>query len=384
MRAVALLALLALAAAPAPAAAVSDPLAAAIASAETAGALPAPQALAYRNVLARARAVRDGLAGRRRREMAGAVRIAAGIAARGDLSAARMPAVFLTLQRNAEWWASHGPPTAGSPGESGARGRRCAPLDPRARAARVAFPGSQLVFQHYPGMGLQLQVNGSWARANALLAGEDRAQIGRGAGLVGELVGLGVVRSGVWAAEYLFPAYGGRPPWISALSQGTVVQALTRAARKLGRPDLLAIAAGAAAAFALPPPAGVRAALGRDGAWFVLYPFARRQRVLNAHLHALSALYDLVQETGDGGARAAYDAGLRAARRRIRAFDIGTWSKYAHPGRPADLNYHVLNRDVARSLCLRSTDRAICRAAGRFAAQLERRCPRTSERRTRV
>ncbi|MEA2268999.1 MAG: hypothetical protein QOC64_1609 [Solirubrobacteraceae bacterium] len=369
------------AAAPAPAAAgaAGDPLLKALQRAEAAGTLAPPQGAAYRDVLARARATRDGLRGVRRREMASVLHIAAGLARRGRLTAARMPAVFLTLRRNAEWWAAHGPPAAGSPGEQGARGRRCAPLPARARAARVTFPGSQLVFQYYRGLGLQLHVNGTWATANALLGTDDPALIARGTALLGELGTLAVARGGVLAWEYLFPVFGGRPPWISALSQATAVQALTRAAVKLGRPDLIPVAGHAAAAFAARPPAGVRVGVGRDGSWFVLYSFLPRQRVLNAQLQSLNALFDLGQASGDPRARALYRDGLRVARRRIGAFDTGRWSKYAHPGALADLNYHVLNRDLARGVCRRSGERAICRAADAFAAQLERRCPRVQE-----
>jgi hypothetical protein len=362
--------------APAPAAAAGDPLLRAIQRAEAAGALLPPQGLAYRDVLTRARATRDSAGGVRRREMAAALRVAASIANRGQLTPARMPALFLTLRRNAEWWAAHGPPVAGSPGESGARGRRCRPLPASGRAARVEFAGSELVFQYYRGLGVQLQVNGSWARANALLGSANPAFVARGAALLNELVPLGVLRDGVLAWEYLFPIFGGRPPWISALSQATAVQAMTRAAAKLGRPDLIPIAGQAAGAFAFGPPAGVRVPLRRGQAWYVLYSFAPRQRVLNAHLQALSALFDFAQASADPHTKAAYDAGLLAARRRIRGFDTGAWSKYANPGALADLNYHVLNRDLARGVCRRSGDRAICRAATSFAAELERRCPR--------
>jgi hypothetical protein len=383
MRVVPLIALLAAllpAAFAAPAAAAPDPLLGALRRAEAAGALPPAQGAVYRQVLAKARAVRDGLRGVRRREMASALRIAGGIAKRGDLTPARMPAVFLTLERNAEWWAANGPPAPGSPGENGARGRRCKPLPARARAARVSFAGSELVFQYYRGLGLQLQINGTWAKANALFGSSNPVFVARGAALLNELLPLGVVRSGVLAWEYLFPIFGGRPPWISGLSQATAVQALTRAAVKLGRPDLLSIAGGSAGVFALAPPAGVRVAL-RDGmAWFVLYSFAPRQRVLNAHLDAVAALFDLAQATGDPRTKAAYDAGLLAAHRRIRSFDTGVWSKYANPGPLADLNYHVLNRDLAGAVCNRSGDRAICRAAGSFARELERRCPRAGAR----
>jgi D-glucuronyl C5-epimerase C-terminus len=373
---IALLAALFAATFAAPAMAAPDPLLRALQQAETAGALPPAQGALYRQVLAKARAVRDGLHGVRRREMASVIAIAGTIAKRGDLTAARMPAVFLTLERNAEWWAANGPPAPGSPGENGARGRRCKPLPARARAARVAFPGSELVFQYYRGMGLQLQMNGTWARANALLASANPAFVARGAALLQELMPLGVVRSGVLAWEYLFPIFGGRPPWISALSQATAVQTLTRAAAKLVRPDLLPFAGAAAGAFAFAPPAGVRVALGHGMAWFALYSFAPRLRVLNAHLDAVAALFDFAQASGDPRTKAAYAAGLLAAHRRIRAFDTGLWSKYANPGALADLNYHVLNTTLAGEVCRRSGDRPVCRAASSFARELERRCPR--------
>jgi hypothetical protein len=379
MRAIALIALLAAlftAALAAPAAAAPDPVLGALQRAETAGALPPAQGVQYRQVLAKARSVRDGLRGVRRREMASVLTIAGQIAKRGDLTAARMPVVFLTLERNAEWWAAHGPPAPGSPGENGARGRQCKPLPARARAARVSFPGSELVFQYYRGLGLQLQMNGTWGKANALFGSANPAFVARGAALLNELLPLGVLRSGVLAWEYMFPIFGGRPPWLSALSQATAVEALTRAAAKLGRPDLLPIAGAAAGAFAFPPPAGVRVTLGGGMAWYVLYSFLPRQRVLNAHLDAVAALFDFAKASGDIHTLAAYQAGLLAAHRRIRAFDTGVWSKYSNPGALADLNYHVLNTTLAGEVCKRSGDRAICRAAGSFARELERRCPR--------
>src|SRR3954466_3324842 len=258
MRAVALIALLAAlltGALAAPAAAAPDPVLAALQRAEAAGALPPAQGVLYRQTLAKARSVRDGLRGVRRREIASVLTIAGQIAKRGDLTAPRMPAVFLTIERNAEWWAPNAPPVAGSPGENGARGRRCKPLPARARAARISFPGSELVFQYYPGLGLQLQVNGTWGRANALFGSSNPAFWARGNALLGELLPLADLRGGVLAWEHESPIFGGRPPWVSALSQATAVQALTRAAGRLGRPDLLHVAGAAARAFAFPPPA---------------------------------------------------------------------------------------------------------------------------------
>src|SRR3954470_11509709 len=105
---IALFAALLAAAFAAPAMAAPDPLLGAVQQAEAAGALPPAQGALYRQVLTKARAVRDGLDGVRRREMASVVKIAGTIAKRGDLTTARMPAAFLTLERNAEWWAVNG------------------------------------------------------------------------------------------------------------------------------------------------------------------------------------------------------------------------------------------------------------------------------------
>src|SRR3954447_26582478 len=196
----------------APASAAPDALLGGLQRAEAGGALAPAQGVAYRDVLANARTGRDSLQGVRPREMAAAIAVAGSIAKRGQLTPGRMPAVFLTLARNAQWWAANGPPTPGSPGENGARGRQCRPLPARARAARVSFPGSELVFQYYPCLGLQLQVNGTWGKANGLFGSANPAFVARGAALLNELLPLGVLRSGVLAWGYMFPIFGGAGP----------------------------------------------------------------------------------------------------------------------------------------------------------------------------
>ena len=72
------------------------------------------------------------------------------IAAAGLLTPTRGPALFLTVQRNRAWWAAR--PLLGS-------------------GARVTFPGSELVWQHYAGQGLQVQWLATFGRANALFTG---------------------------------------------------------------------------------------------------------------------------------------------------------------------------------------------------------------------
>ena len=316
--------------------------------------------------------------GQRRNELGAVVRILRGIAARGALAPDVMPMAFLTLERNTEWWSAHGAPASGgSPGEKGAQGRKCKPLrfpkrkkkHKKAHAARLSFPGSGVVFQWYPGMGLQVQVNGTFAEVNTLFAQNTPESIAAARDTLDEMLTLATRRGGAITWEYLFPFSGAQPPWTSGLSQATAIRAYLRANR-------VGVARAAGALFGVRAPLGIRVPLGRDGDWYALYSFAPGALVLNADLNAVIALHDLARISGDPQTAALEAAGMRALRRRIKSFDLqGVWSRYEEGGPPADLNYHVLNRDLAGALCRRTGEAAICRASDSFARELERRCP---------
>jgi hypothetical protein len=316
--------------------------------------------------------------GQRRNELGAVVRILRGIAARGVLAPDVMPMAFLTLERNTEWWSAHGAPASGgSPGEKDAQGRKCKPLrfpkkkkkHKQAHAARLSFPGSGVVFQWYPGMGLQVQVNGTFAEVNTLFAQNTPESIAVARDTLDEMLTLATRRGGAITWEYLFPFSGAQPPWTSGLSQATAIRAYLRANR-------LGVAREAGALFGVRAPLGIRVPLGRDGNWYALYSFAPGALVLNADLNAVIALHDLARISGDPQTAALEAAGMRALRRRIKSFDLqGVWSRYEEGGPPADLNYHVLNRDLAGALCRRTGEAAICRASDSFARELERRCP---------
>jgi hypothetical protein len=356
-----------------------DPVREALVAAQAVGAIDQARAQAYGATYGGAMSALPALDGIRRRELRAAVHIVRAIARRGALTAERMPLAFLTLQRNVEWWTAHGPPAAGSPGEKDAQGRRCKPMGRlRARAARVSFPGSGLVWEYYRGVGLQLHINGTFAAATSLLQTKVPEAMARAAQILDEMRPLASHRGGALTWEYFFPFGGGRPPWGSGLSQATAIEAYLAAAILLGRPDYLQTARDLVGLFTLRPPAGVNVRLARDGSWFALYTFAPGAHVLNAQLNAVTALHDLAATTHDPRASTLARDGLRAARRHIARFDTGRWSLYAEHGPLADLNYHVLNRDLARSLCQRTGERAICKAWHSFTAELERRCPRVS------
>jgi hypothetical protein len=362
--------------------AADDPVLVALGRASLALQVAPQQASAWRADYRHAVVVLSGLPkGRRRDELGAVIRIVRGIAARGRLTADEMPMTFLTLRRNAEWWGSHGVPVSGgSPGEKGAQGRRCKPLripkkkkkHKKAHASRLIFPGSGIVFQWYPGMGLQIQVNGTFAEVNTLFAENTPESVAAARATLDEMLALAARRGGAIAWDYLFPFGGAQPPWTSGLSQATAIRAYLRASR-------VGVARQVAALFGVRAPLGIRVPLGRDGNWYALYSFAPGQLVLNADLNALVALHDLARVSGDPTIAALEATGIRAATRRIKRFDVaGVWSRYEEGGPPADLNYHVLNRDLAGALCRRTGEAAICRASEAFARELDRRCPETA------
>ena len=82
-----------------------------------------------------------------RRRARGRDREPSRIAASGGLTPSRLPALFETLDRNRRWWTTGPLLTSGQ---------------------RVEFSGSELVWQYYPGQGIELQELGSFGKADGL------------------------------------------------------------------------------------------------------------------------------------------------------------------------------------------------------------------------
>lgn len=302
----------------------------------------------HRATYDRALALERRLQGARLVELGAVRRTLDAIAGRGQLTVSRLPALFLTLERNIRWWTT-GPLLA--PGR------------------RVSFAGSELVWQYYPGQGLQIQVLGSFGKLNALWRAKQDDSLER---LLDELLGLPAQRAGGLAWEYLFTFNGGAPPWVSGLAQGTGVQALARAAIRLDRTEeVFPIARRALAIFETAPPAGVRVARG-DGAHYLIYSFAPGFRVLNGFAQAVIGLHDFARLADDPRAQALYEAGERVARRETRTFDTGAWSLYSRGSitRESDLGYHRLVTDFLSGLCDRTAAEAYCATTERFTQYL--------------
>ena len=167
----------------------------------------------------------------------------------------------------------------------------------------------------------------------------------------------------------MFRFDGGAPPWVSGLSQGTALQAFSRAAARLGEPRYFEAARAALGIFRTAPPEGVRVDTPL-GAHYLQYSFAPGLRILNGFVQALNGLHDFAAFANDVEGRALFAAGEAEARVEVPSFDTGAWSLY-RPGKEADLGYHKLVRDFLRALCQRVPDPAVyCTEADRFTAYL--------------
>jgi len=264
------------------------------------------------------------------------------IAVAGELTPSRLPALFLTLDSNRQWW-STGPLLAS--GE------------------RVQFAGSELVWEYYPGQGIELQVLGSFGEADGLYTGgpADYPQLGQ---LMSELIPLAVNRAGGLAWEYYFTFDGGRPPWVSAMAQGTALEALTRAYEAFKEPSYLAVAAQALPLFAAHPPAGVGITTPL-GARYLQYSFAPGVAIINAFLQTLIGLYDYAQVSGSTVAADLFNAGNAEALAEVPEYNTGAWSLY-QPGLEDPLSYHELVTGFLQELCSRTAASVYCTTAQDF------------------
>jgi hypothetical protein len=324
---------------------------------QTAGALDAATADGYRKTYGAAKATLGKLEGFRRVQLKAVLANVDAAAAGRLLTPSRLPAVFLTLQRNRAWWSASPLPFAGQ---------------------RATFTPSQVVWQFYPGQGWQIQWLATFGKANALWMARTRDSDLRR--LLDEALGLAARRAGGIAFEYLLRFDGGRPPWVSGLAQGTGLSALSRGAVRLKDPKYFEAARSALGIFKAAPPTGVRDKTAA-GAHYLQYSYAPKLRIANGFAQALNGLHDFATLANDAEGRALFGAGEAELRVELPAFDTGAWSLYARPGAESDLGYHKVLRDFLRGLCDRLTRSAAggapvpdpalyCDTAQRFTADL--------------
>jgi hypothetical protein len=310
------------------------------------GAITAAQYATYNSSFNAALSSEHRLRGTRATELEAVIENLHNIAAAGKLTPGRLPALFLTLNMNRQWW------TTGPLLSSG---------------QYVEFSGSQLVWEYYAGQGIELQVLATFGKADGLYTGgpSDYAEMQQ---VLSQIIPLAVNRAGGLVWEYYFRFDGGVPPWTSAMSQGTGIEALTRAYEAFHDPNYLTLAHQALPVFTAPPPVGVRVPTSL-GARYVQYTFAPNALILNAFLQSLIGLYDYAQVSNDPLATQLFAAGNTEAQAEVPQFDTGAWSLY-QPGIEDTLSYHELVTGFLQQLCTRTKVPIYCVTAQHFTAYL--------------
>jgi hypothetical protein len=316
--------------------AAAPPVLAAITRLRRSGAIAAAAATRYRTTYLEAQRTLSHLSGTRYTELAAVLGNVQQMQAAGEMTASRLPEIFLTVQRNREWW------SGGSLLSYG---------------ARVSFPGSRLVWEYYNGQGIELQWLATFGEANGYyLSGNQDAALRQ---VLEEASALAVDRAGGIAWDYLFHFDGGSPPWTSGLSQGTAIQALARASQRLSDPAFAATAEDALGIFQTPSPAGVRLQIApaSGGAparvHYLEYSFAPTERILNGFIQSLNGLYDFTKITGSATGLRLFEEGDANARIETPHYDTGAWSLYDQHSE-SDLGYHELLAEFLQDLCERT------------------------------
>jgi hypothetical protein len=290
------------------------------------------------------------LRGARREQLGYVIDSVEALALRKRLGATRMPAAFVQLERNRRYWRSLPYPGAGD---------------------QVSFEGSEILYQYFPGEGLQLHPLSTFKKANHMYgdcnsgsASCDQAGLRL---LLDEMTELAVQRSRTFVAwEYAFHFGGGSPPWISGLSQGTALQAYARAGALLGEPRYVETGRAGLGAFEAGPPRGVRTRGPGGGIHYLEYSFARRLYIFNGFLQALIGLHDFGKLTGDTRATALYLEAEPEARVEVPLSDVGDWSLYSYRGAESTRDYHELLREFLASMCTRRLGPLYCDYAERY------------------
>jgi hypothetical protein len=315
--------------APAGAATKRVTVTAALQGLERSGAITEAVYRQYEGVYVAAKTSLRRLSGARRQELGAVLANVEAMAAKGQLIPSRLPVVFTTVERNRQWWT-----TQALPGGS----------------QRVSFTGSRLVWEYYPGQGIEIQWLGTFGEANGYYNSHQTTALRE---VLSEAIALATRRAGGIAWEYMFQFDGGLPPWTSGLSQGTALQALSRAYSRTHEAEFLDAAKEALGIFQTHPSTGVRVATP-VGAHYLEYTYAPSERILNGFIQSLVGLYEYAKLTGDPLGQQLFEAGDAEGRAEAPHYDTGAWSLYDHSSE-SNLNYHELLAEFLEHLCERTS-----------------------------
>jgi hypothetical protein len=279
----------------------------------------------YQGAYSAAKSSLRKLSGTRAAELGAVMANVEAMASKGLFSASRLPVVFTTLERNKQWWTTE----------------RLLGAD-----QRVGFTGSRLIWEYYPGQGIEIQWLATFGEANGYFLAKQTTALKE---VLNEAIALATRRAGGIAWEYMFQFDGGAPPWTSGLSQGTALQVLARAWSKTHEPQYLSAAQQALGIFETGPSAGVRVPTPA-GAHYLEYTYAPIERILNGFIQSLVGLYEYTKLTGDPVGQQLFEAGDAEARAEVPLYNTGAWSKYDQSSE-SDLNYHELLAEFLEHLC---------------------------------
>jgi hypothetical protein len=275
----------------------------------------------------------------------------ASVLTRRGLLLDRLVPVFLTIERNYEWfWAGRGKAVG--------------------YGTRRVFDDSPVIFEFYPGSGWQIQPLANIGRLNGLARSKstDPATL---AAYAESLLALSVNRKGALAFEYYFPWSGGGPAWVSGMTTATGMQALTRVWQRTGDSRYRDAAERMVGIFFRSPPWGVKLTRGNGRVHYLQYSQSPRLLVGNAFAQTLIGLDEFAETTGSARGRLALRRGLHQADVGMPRYDTGAWSLYSRApgtttGRASDLHYHELFRDFLGTLCEHFPERRFCALRDRF------------------
>jgi D-glucuronyl C5-epimerase C-terminus/FlgD Ig-like domain len=283
-------------------------------------------------------------------ELASQLTQMAAIAARGQLTAGRMPELMHQLDANRIWFAARQPPRA---------------------LSRVTVGSDPIIYGYYPGHGLQIQPLFNWTQANGLWFDKNYTGLQR---LIDALAPLMVTEPGGWVAlEYMFDYGSGRAPWRSGMPQGVAIQVLARQWQATQNAGDLDLAQRMLPAFDIPTTDG--GLLDPSGQrWWPLYAFDPGERILNGDMQVVISLYDYATITGDPVSRVWADEGADVVAQVLPQYDTGAWSRYDQH-QVAPLGYHDLMTKQLGQLAARTGNAEFTTYQTRFATY--RRTPPT-------
>lgn len=243
---------------------------------------------------------------------------------------------FLILQRNVQWfWQDN----------KGAV----------AYGTRTTFPGSQLIYEFYPGSGWQLQPLANFGKLNGLLKLR-KPKAGQLESYANEMLQTAVTRHGFLAFEYYFPWSGGAAGWVSGMATATGMQAFSTLAKRDGETRYSDAAHSMLGVFQSGPPWGIK--LDRpQGLFFLQYSQDPSLLVGNAYAQSILGLDVYARNSGDTTAASLVNNAVAAARQILPLYDTGAWSLYYRtpkaPGHESDLSYHQLFESFLDEMCTR-------------------------------